>query len=243
MKQWFENWFDSSYYHKLYFDRDEKEASAFINRLMEHLQPPAHSYMLDVACGKGRHSKTLAAYGHHVTGIDLSPNSIAYARQYEDDKLEFYQHDMRLTFRINYYHYVFNLFTSFGYFSTRREHDDTLRTIAQSIKKGGYFIIDYLNSVYWQQHLTPHFYKEVDGTRYDIEKWVADEKFHKKITVSDAALPNPMVYTEHVAAFTLSDFEAMFNRQQLTIEGVFGDYNLQPYSPAESKRLILIARK
>jgi SAM-dependent methyltransferase len=144
MAQWFESWFDSAFYHKLYFDRDEEEAGAFIARLMDYLQPPPGSFMLDIACGKGRHARTLAGYGHFVTGIDLSPNSIIYAKQFEDDKLEFYQHDMRLPFRINYFNYAFNLFTSFGYFATQREHDDTLRTIAQSIKPGGFFIIDYL---------------------------------------------------------------------------------------------------
>ena len=31
---------------------------------------------------------------------------------------------MRNLFWIRYFDYVFNFFTSFGYFSTRREHDD-----------------------------------------------------------------------------------------------------------------------
>jgi hypothetical protein len=30
---WFKNWFDSVYYHKLYSNRDEKEAAAFIDNL------------------------------------------------------------------------------------------------------------------------------------------------------------------------------------------------------------------
>jgi SAM-dependent methyltransferase len=243
MTQWFENWFDSPFYHKLYFDRDEQEASAFIHRLISHLQPPPGSFMLDIACGKGRHSKILATYGHYVTGIDLSANSIAFAKQYEDEHLEFYQHDMRQPFRINYFNYAVNLFTSFGYFATQREHDDTLRTIAQSIKKGGCFVIDYLNSAYWTQHLVTGISKTIDGTQYDIEKWIANGLFHKKITVTDPGLATPMSFTEHVAAFTLAGFEKMFAKQGLAVEAVFGDYNLQPFHETESKRLILIARK
>ena len=30
---WFKEWFNSPYYHKLYFEHDEKEATAFINRV------------------------------------------------------------------------------------------------------------------------------------------------------------------------------------------------------------------
>src|SRR5215213_5123663 len=55
--QWFRQWFDSPYYHKLYFNRDEREAAAFINRLANRLHAAPGSFMLDVACGRGRHSK------------------------------------------------------------------------------------------------------------------------------------------------------------------------------------------
>src|SRR5882757_7437708 len=93
---WFKEWFNSPYYHQLYFNRDEKEAAAFIHLLLEYLHPPAGARMVDIACGRGRHSKILAAKGYDVTGIDLSPENIAFARQFETEKLNFYQHDMRL---------------------------------------------------------------------------------------------------------------------------------------------------
>ena len=32
-KAWYRSWFNSPYYHQLYFQRDEKEAAAFIDRL------------------------------------------------------------------------------------------------------------------------------------------------------------------------------------------------------------------
>ena len=88
MKQaWFKNWFNSPYYHQLYFNRDEKEAAAFINKLIEHLKPAAGNTMLDVACGKGRHSVQLANAGFNVTGIDLSEESILEALKSESENL------------------------------------------------------------------------------------------------------------------------------------------------------------
>src|SRR6476661_4677566 len=134
MGTWYEQWFNSPYYHKLYFHHDEAEARAIIQRLLQYLQPPPGSRMLDVACGRGRHSKMLAAAGFDVTGTDLSPESIAYAKQAETDLLHFYLHDMRLPFCINYFGYAFNFFTSFGYFATRREHDAAVRSISNSLK-------------------------------------------------------------------------------------------------------------
>ena len=70
-KEWYKDWFNSEYYHKLYFDRDEQEAEGFIERLLQHLNPSPGSRMLDVACGKGRHSRFLSAHGFDVTGIDI----------------------------------------------------------------------------------------------------------------------------------------------------------------------------
>jgi len=55
-ENWFKDWFNSPYYHQLYFKRDEQEAAAFIDHLISYLKPPPGSFMLDVACGKGRHS-------------------------------------------------------------------------------------------------------------------------------------------------------------------------------------------
>ena len=126
---WFKNWFNSPYYHQLYFNRDEAEAAKFIDKLINYLNPTAGSLMLDVACGKGRHAIHLAEKGFDVTGIDLSEDSIKEALLSENEKLHFFLHDMRLPFYINYFDYAFNFFTSFGYFSTQREHDNAIRTI------------------------------------------------------------------------------------------------------------------
>lgn len=144
-QEWFNNWFNSPYYHLLYHHRNDTEATAFIERLIAYLQPATRSKILDVACGKGRHSKAFADMGFDVTGIDLSPESIAEAQQFEHEYLHFYTHDMRLPFWINYFDIAVNLFTSFGYFKTQREHNNAIRSITQSLQPKGIFIIDYLN--------------------------------------------------------------------------------------------------
>ena len=71
--EWFRLWFNSPYYHLLYENRNDAEAIACINSFTEHLKIPAGSFILDAACGKGRHSRAFAAKGFNVTGIDLSP--------------------------------------------------------------------------------------------------------------------------------------------------------------------------
>jgi len=240
---WYKEWFNSAYYHKLYFERDEQEAENFIRRLIDHLRPDPGSQILDVACGRGRHSKILAEMGFVVTGIDISPDSIEYARQYERDTLSFYLHDMRLPFRGNYFDYAFNFFTSFGYFRTRREHDDAIRTIAKSLKQGGRFVIDYLNVHYAEEHLQHNETKLINDSVYNIHRWDDDDHFYKKITVSDESLLHPMEFTEKVAKFSLGDFTEMLAYQGMQIQEVFGDYNFSSYNVSKTPRMIIISSK
>lgn len=62
-----------------------------------HRLPP-RSRVLELACGEGRNSVWLAAQGHHVTGVDISPNALIKARKLAADRnvsVEFVQSDLR----------------------------------------------------------------------------------------------------------------------------------------------------
>lgn len=243
LKPWYKDWFNSPYYHQLYFKRDEQEAAEFIDQLVDHLQPEKDASMLDIACGKGRHSIQLASRGFDVTGIDLSEESIRDAKNWEQDNLEFFVHDMRLPFRINYFNYAFNFFTSFGYFDTRREHDNAIRTIAQSLRPDGQFVIDFLNVQYAEEHTVHKTDIEIGEVNYHISKWFDEEHFYKRIIVEDKALQEPLEHLERVAKFTLDDFTDMLGFHHLQVQEVFGDYDFSAYDLKRSPRLIIVAKK
>ncbi|MBC7903502.1 MAG: class I SAM-dependent methyltransferase [Gemmatimonadaceae bacterium] len=237
------DWFNSPYFHQLYFQRDGQEAEAFIVRLLERLTPAADARILDVACGRGRHSRTLADKGFDVSGIDISPESIDHALQFANDKLHFYQHDVRLPFWINYFDLAFNFFTSFGYFRTEREHYNAIRTIANSIRPNGTFVIDYVNTHYAEDHLVHKTEQEIGGVNFYLTKWFDETHFYKKIQIEDEALREPLVYLEKVAKFSLGDFNDMLAFHQLQVQEVFGDYDLGRYDVRKSPRLIIVASK
>lgn len=242
-KEWYRAWFNSPFYHKLYFEHDEREAQKFILRLLDHLKPPAGSRVLDVACGRGRHSKFLAAQGFDVTGIDLSFDSIEYAKEFEKENLHFYQHDMRLPLWVNYFDFAFNFFTSFGYFATRREHDNAIRTVAKSLKPGGIILFDYLNVHYVEDRLVHDEIKTIGDTQYEIHRWMDEDHFYKKITITDPSLDAPKEFCEKVAKLNLGDFTDMLSFQNLQVVEVFGNYELNGYDVRKTPRMIVIGRK
>jgi len=243
LKEWYKEWFSSPYYDILYYKRNEQEASAFIQLLLSNLNAPKESFMLDVACGKGRHSRILAAMGYDVTGIDISEPAVLEAKSYETEKLHFFCHDMRLPFYINYFDYAFNFFTSFGYFYTQREHDNAIRTIAQSLKNGGLFIIDYLNVHYAEDHLIKSEDIVIDKIPFHITRWHNDTHFFKQIQIEERGHLLKHLYTERVAKFSLGDFTDMLAYQNMQVQQVFGDYKLGHYDVRKSQRMIIVAKK
>ena len=127
-KDWFIDWFNTTYYHTLYQHRDESEACRFIDNLCAHLKIESGAKILDLACGKGRHAIHLAKKGYQTTGVDLAKQSIDKAKENTIANVSFDVHDMRNTYIKNGFDYVFNLFTSFGYFETKNENIEVQST-------------------------------------------------------------------------------------------------------------------
>lgn len=235
-------WFDSIHYQKLYGHRDEAEAANFIDALIRCLRPHPGSRLLDVACGTGRHAKYLASKGYRVTGFDLAADSIRVAKQAERRGLRFFRHDMRLPFGRNKFDYVFNFFTSFGYFESLAEHFEVLRNMTRSLSDGGTLVLDYLNVYRAEAELVPYESKKIGNFAYALTRWSDRNYIFKRIVLERRNADEPHEYVERVAKFTLWHFQQMFAACGYAIHEVYGDYTLNPFHMVDSPRLILIAR-
>ncbi|MCW3086063.1 MAG: Methyltransferase type 11 [Bacteroidetes bacterium] len=238
---WFESWFDSNYYHILYKHRSCDEAEEFIDKLVTFFNPQKHARCLDLACGKGRHSVFLNKKGLDVTGIDLSPESIKFASQFENDELHFYVHDMRKLFRTNYFDYTVNLFTSFGYFENERDDLATMDAVTKGLKPGGMFVIDFFNEKKVLANLKPYYDMDVEGIHFTIAKKEENGIIIKHISFTDKG--KNYQFEERVKALSLKHFENYFNTCGLKIVQLWGDYNLGAFDLENSDRLIIVAQK
>ena len=234
---WFASWFDTKYYHILYKDRDYKEAQTFMDNLTHYLNLPEDAKILDLACGKGRHSIYLNSLGYDVTGADLSENSIAEAAKHENEKLHFKVHDMRDVCDSKY-DAIFNLFTSFGYFEDDADNLTTLKAIKHSLTEYGFACIDFMNVDFVIEHLVPEEVKTVENIDFHIKRYVKDNHIYKEIAFEDAG--EEYHFTERVQALHLTDFERMMEEADIYLLDVFGNYKLQPFYKNKSERLIMI---
>lgn len=239
--QWFECWFDTHYYHLLYGKRNEEEAAFFLDNLLKHLQLAPGAHCWDLNCGKGRHSVYLNKKGYDVIGTDLSQQSITYAKQFENDHLHFYKHDMRNLFYANYFHAVFNLFTSFGYFRNRFEDEKVFQSVFNSLKPGGVFVLDFFNPARVLTCMKELEEKTVGDVTFRTRKKIEDNTIIKEITVIDKG--KTCEFREEVKIFTESQLVLLGEEAGLRMKNAFGDYSLRPLDTEKSDRLILIFEK
>ena len=239
---WCNDWFNSPWYHKLYNKRDSSEAEHFIQQLLSNLKLPADAHVLDLACGKGRHSLALAKNNLDVIGIDLSTESIKEAKQFERDNLKFFVHDMRTVFRENYFDAVFNLFTSFGYSLVEADDVATINAVKAELKQGGIFVLDFFNAEKVKRAVAQDPEGKLDEENCHISwiKKIKKNRVEKDIVVNE----NGKIHRFHelVSLYTKNDFLKFFGND-LEVRSIFGDYSLNEFDEDNSDRLIIVAKK
>jgi len=240
MSNWYRNWFNSPFYHQLYKNRDFSEAEFFIKKVIQHFDIPRKSIILDLACGKGRHSIFLNQLGMEVTGIDLSEESILAAQKWNSETLRFVQGDMREVYRENHFDYVLNLFTSFGYFKENNENLKVIDAIGKSLKPNGFALIDYFNAIKVKRSLPQEENKIINKTSFAIEKFEDEGMVHKKISFEKNGERHS--FQESVKLFNLADFQFFFDKAGLRLEAVFGNYKLNDFDE-DADRLLMWVKK
>jgi len=233
------NWFDSPYYKLLYKNRNKKEARLFIDNILEKINIKPDSKVLDLACGTGRHSIYLSKKGFDVVGIDQSKKNIKTAKENENRKLIFFQQEMTKDINMEF-NVIFNFFTSFGYVDHKYNYD-TIENISKNLKKGGLFIIDFLNQKIVRKNIVEYEEKNIENISFNIHRYIENNYIFKEISFEH----NETKYNfkEKVMLLDLKDFENYFNKNNLKIIDVYGNYKLSSFDVNKSPRLILISKK
>jgi cyclopropane fatty-acyl-phospholipid synthase-like methyltransferase len=242
---WFEEWFNSPLYEKLYSNRDEEEARQLIAFLEQTLLLNNYSNILDLGCGRGRHAINLAKKGYRVKGIDLSEEAIktatAKARELNLDNAEFEVRDMRNPLT-DTFDAIVNLFTTFGYFEQDEENALVLDSVVKMLNNEGVFVLDYLNAEKVRQTYEPEDEGEFQGIHYEIDRYINNDAIHKDIVFYGDELSSPRNYSERVKLYGFDWFKNEMQKRDLQILDVNGDYRGSDFDPASSPRLLIISQ-
>ncbi len=241
INNWFEHWFDSPLHEQLYAKRDAEEANRLAELITGHIPVEEYPRLLDLACGRGRHSINFANRGYRVTGVDLAPTAISRAKAkaaLAGVDIDFRVGDMRVpldeTFDV-----VVNLFTSFGYFASEAENELPIAAMARMVRPGGQIWIDFLNPDAVRDNLVPSDEGSIPEWSYKIRRWIEDEAVRKEIHLIQDATGDEQIFTEYVRLLDLDWFKAVSSKYGLKLQTVYGDYQGEVYHTETSPRMVM----
>jgi len=242
MDKWYEQSFGDDYLI-VYKHRDTAGAYEEVKSMIDWLELPEGSSVLDLCCGMGRHSMALADFGYRVTGVDLSGVLLDVARERDGSgRVEWLQGDMRSVPADGPFDAVVNLFTSFGYFDDDRENGKVLQEISRLLKPGGRFIIDFMNVAYVARNLVPFSSRQEGDWLIEERRTVEGGFIRKRIAIREPGQPERH-YDEQVKGYGLEQFHTMAEAAGLRIDRVYGAYDGGAYDETCSPRLIMTGTK
>lgn len=247
VREWWKHYFDAGYVREYEPLFDLVEDRRQVARILELLELPAGSRLLDLACGQGRHAHLLAEAGFNVDGVDLSADLLALARERGTGaRLRYKRADMRKlparwTARFDA---VVNLFTSFGFFGDARDDAQVLRECARVLKPGGVMV--------WQggsrdgvmaKFLTSDWWTTADGTL------IAQDRSFDPLTgfLTIESTWQGRRTTEHrehrIRLYTATRLAELMLEAGLVVEQAWDSFNDRPLTRRSSEMLLVTRRE
>jgi SAM-dependent methyltransferase len=236
MTEWFEQWFGEEY-HALYPHRDDEDARRAVALIRSVVTWESGDWILDLACGPGRHAAELARWAGHVVGFDLSRAMLRRARERSGAALV--RGDMRaLPFRAGSFTLAVNLFTSFGYFLNEEENCRVVSQVAGALAPGGHFVLDYLNAEHVRRTLK--VVEQAKGRDVLVRRRIdsANRFVIKEIELRDEGRR----FEERVRLYGADELVALLGDAGLRVVARFGDYDGGGAGP-DAPRVILVAAR
>lgn len=242
-------WYKSSFGHeylKLYAHRDENEAQADIEAIIELIAPPRDKPLLDLGCGAGRHLTALYRLGFRsLTGLDLSEELLQVAQERLTaagaKNVKLLCCDMRSLPYKEHFASVLSLFTSFGYFARDAENAAVLHAVYRALQLRGKFLIDYINREYLLANLVQEEEKILAGEQVKIARQLtADHRRIEKTIFITTAAGIEKKFHESVRLYTPAEIEAMLKSAGFTSVCRYGSLRGERFT-SQSARLIVVA--
>ncbi len=233
-----------------------------------HIEPKG--WILDLACGSGRHTVNLSIADYRMVGLDMSLNLLQIAKRKASEagvRAPLVRADMRfLPFHSGVFAAVVSLDASFGYLPTEKEDLLSLKEVCRTLQNGGVLLLDVFNRERLARRYRKRFGFDLSSLYRLLPKfpqlaslfrWKEYPSFYllqkREVTDDEEKLLDVWVFRDkkthkisvavHVARlYRLVPLRALLKEAGLQVVHVKGGYEKQTYSE-EAKRLIVMAQK
>lgn len=248
---WYVDFFDE-YYRDAHRQYEEEFTTVEVFGALHFLNLSPGAHLLDVPCGTGRHSTAFAAAGYKVTGVDLSAQALALARQRaaatgRENEIQWVQADMRRLPWTNHFDGVACLFNSFGYLGDEGDAQ-ALAAMVGAVKPGGPILLDLPNRDYYLGAVSPTYWQETPdhwllcSFQFDYATGVAETDYTYVAKNPEPGTPPLVQRKSFVRWYTLPEIRKFFQAAGAVVEQAVGDWDGRALD-GDSPKLIVLARK
>lgn len=237
-KNWFIDWFASDFYQTVYNHRNISDANKLIDLIILKTGLKQNCWILDAACGFGRHSQIFADKSMNVVGFDLSKTLLLRAKEnlIDFNNAFLLRADIRNVCFKNKFDLISNLFTSFGYFESDEENFSFVKKSTKFLKEDGFFVFDYFNQFYLEKKLIPSSEREVNGIRISEKREIKNKRIVKEIIIQNSKTDK---FYESVKLYSKDEIINHFGKFGYKPRFIFGDYDGNNFDEELSERLVI----
>lgn len=215
--------------------------------LIDELKLQGGEKILDLACGFGRHSLELARRGFAVTGVDITPAYIQYAKeQAESEGLDarFLCADIREVGFKSEFDLVLNMADgAVGYLENDAENRKIFAVVSKALKPGGRHFMDIMNGSYAEKHfpcklwdagemgLTLSNFEWDDKTRTLIYGQL-DFEYGKALKKPEMTEGNP------IRLYTLTEIAEIMSSVGMKVINSYADFTGKPSSDKDIQLMV-----
>ncbi len=243
---WYRTFFGEDYlriYDFLTPERTERE----VEGIVKLLGLPSGQAILDLCCGHGRHTVSLAKRGYQMTGQDLSTVFLQHAQATSEAQVvpvQWVQSDMRNIPFEGEFDAVINIFTAFGYLESEEEDQQVLHQIHKALKPGGLFLLETMQREALMRGFAPSgIARHADGL------FVLEERDFDLLT-SRCNVRVTMLhpdgqrreYRHSARIYTLTELARMLTLAGLHVQAYYGGLNGSTLG-LNSHRLVVVSAK
>ena len=222
-------------------DQTEKQLQFLKNTLK------AEGWVLDVACGTGRHLIPLSREGYNVVGLDISGRLLKIAKN-RWQRAQLVKADMRcLPFKTKVFSAAVSMDTSFGYLPSEKDDSQSFTEIRRALKQSGIFIVDVFNrkdiiAHYYPKNIArqkwkeyPSFFLRQKRAVSQTGDWLCDSW-----TVRDKGNGELRSFDHTVRLYEEFGLRGLLEETGFAVKDVWGGYGREAFT-ANSSRLIFVA--
>lgn len=222
-----------------------------VDFLIDRLELNGTERILDLACGFGRHALEFARRGYDVTGVDITPAYVEYAKEQacrEQLNASFLCKDIRELEYDNEYDVVLNMADgAIGYLENDEENKRIFAVAARALRKGGRHFMDIMNGGYAESHFPCRLWDAGEkGLTLSVFEWLEEQK---TLLYGQADYPYGQVLSKPeieegnpIRLYTLEEVMKLAAELGLYMQSSYADYSGSPSSDNAIQLLILLRK-